>query len=83
LYIRTCISTTLDKPFNPLIDSGAIMSAALLLNEAEYDNNNTSDAMSTSYEIVYDTIKVINYYCCFSFVIELHIKILLLMYSLI
>ena len=46
-----------------MINSGAIMDAALLLNEAEYDNP-TNDALSTTYEMVFDTIKVKNYYCC-------------------
>ena len=46
-----------DKPFNPLVDSGAIMSTALLLDLVERDNK-SSEALSTTYEHVYDTIRV-------------------------
>ena len=47
----------LDKPFNPLVDSGAIMSTALLLDLVER-NKKSSEALSTTYEHVYDTIRV-------------------------
>ena len=47
----------IDKPYNPLVNSGAISSTALLLNLAGC-NDNSSEAMSTTYELVHGCIKV-------------------------
>ena len=46
-----------DKPYNPLVNSGAISSTALLLNQAGR-NDNSSEVMSTTYELVHGCIKV-------------------------
>ena len=46
-----------DKPYNPLVNSGAICSTALLLNQAGR-NDNSSEAMSTTFELVHGCIKV-------------------------
>ena len=47
----------IDKPYNPLVNSGAISSTALLLNHAGR-NDNSSEEMSTTYELVHGCIKV-------------------------
>ena len=46
------------KPYNPLVNAGAIMSVALILKLVE-SNNEYEDDMSSKYELVHDCIKVI------------------------
>ena len=48
---------SIDKPFNPLVNSGAISSTALLLNREE-NKDKSSEAMSTTYELIHGCIKV-------------------------
>ena len=47
------------KPYNPLVNAGAIMSVALILKLVE-SNDEYEDDMSSKYELVHDCIKVIS-----------------------
>ena len=47
-----------DKPHNPLVNSGAIMSAALLLHLAKPE----LEGMANKYDFVFDSFKVSNCY---------------------
>ena len=47
-----------DKPHNPLVNSGAIMSAALLLHLAKPE----LEGMANKYDFVFDCFKVSNCY---------------------
>ena len=46
------------KPYNPLVNAGAIMSVALILKLVE-SNDEYEDDMSSKYEMVHDCIKVL------------------------
>ena len=48
------------KPYNPLVNAGAIMSVALILKLVE-SNDEYEDDMSSKYELVHDCIKVISF----------------------